>query len=242
MSVERGGLLPVCILAGGMGTRLGEVAGSTPKSLVEVAGAPFIHHQLRLLARHGADRVVLCVGHLGELIERSAGDGGDFGLSISYSHDPPGLAGTAGAVRGALPQLGDSFLVLYGDTYLRIDYADFAASFLRSGLPAQMAVLRNEGRWNPSNTDFDDKLVVRHQKGDPDSAMEWIDYGLGAFRAEVFNSGAGARAADLAEVYSELAAESRLGGYVAERRFYEIGTPEALAETDSFLRSRSEGS
>jgi NDP-sugar pyrophosphorylase family protein len=145
-------------------------------------------------------------------------------------------------VRGALPLLGEAFLVLYGDTYLRIDYADFAASFLRRGLPAQMAVLRNEGRWDTSNTDFDGERVVRHEKDDPDSSMEWIDYGLAAFRGEVFAAGAGSRAEDLAEVYAELAAKCKLGGYVADQRFYEIGTPEALAETDRFLRSLSEGS
>jgi NDP-sugar pyrophosphorylase family protein len=205
-----------------------------------VAGKPFIHHQLRLLARHGAERVVLCVGHLGEQVERSVGYGAEFGLALTYAHDPPGLAGTAGAVRGALPQLGETFLVLYGDTYLRIDYADFAATFLRRGLPAQMAVLHNNGRWETSNVEFDGELVVRHDKERPDPSMEWIDYGLGAFRADVFQSGQGASATDLSAVYAELAARRQLAGYVADQRFYEIGTPEALEETDRFLRAQGE--
>jgi NDP-sugar pyrophosphorylase family protein len=230
-------LPPVCILAGGLGTRLGEHANSTPKTLMEVAGAPFLHHQLSLLARHGARRVVLCVGHLGELVESSVGDGAGFGLSVSYAYDPPELAGTAGAVRGALPQLGPSFLVLNGDTYLEIDYQGFAKTFLQRGLPAQMAVLNNEGRWGTSNVEFDGELVVRHEKGNPDGSMTWIDAGLGGAKAEVFATGAGAAAADLAEVYAELSAQGKLGGYVAELRFYEIGTPDWLAETDRFLRS-----
>ena len=234
-------LPPVCILAGGLGTRLKGIEDSLPKALIEVAGAPFIHHQLRLLARHGAERVILCVGHLGELVEQSVGDGAEFGLSLSCVHDPPGLAGTAGAVRGALSLLGESFLVLYGDTYLRIDYQDFARTFLRRELPAQMAVLRNEGRWDTSNVEVEDHLVVSHDKTNPNPSMEWIDYGLGAFRREVFDGEAGARAGDLADVYAALATESRLGAYAAVRRFYEIGTPEALAETDRFLRSIAQG-
>ena len=128
-------LLPVCVLAGGLGTRLGEVVADTPKPLLEVAGAPFLRHQLRLLKAHGARRVVLCVGYLGERIEAALGDGADEGLELRYAYDGPDLRGTAGAIRGALDQLGDAFLVLYGDTYLRIDYTAVQATFAASGLP-----------------------------------------------------------------------------------------------------------
>lgn len=234
---NQGPLLPVCILAGGLGTRLAGLTGSTPKALVEVAGAPFIHHQLRLLAANGAEQIVLCVGHLGEQIEASVGDGSAFGAKVSYAYDAPGTKGTAAAVRGALPLLGESFLVLYGDTYLRIDYRDFASTFLERRLPAQMAVLRNEGRWDTSNVEYDGELVVRYDKESPSPEMEWIDYGLSAFRADIFASGAGASAADLGEVQGVLASQGRLAGYAARERFYELGNPESLAETDTFLRS-----
>jgi NDP-sugar pyrophosphorylase family protein len=235
-SAEGRSLPPVCILAGGLGTRLGELAKNTPKALLEVAGEPFTRHQLRLLAANGASRIVLCVGHLGEMVEDAIGDGRDLGLDVAYSHDPPGKPGTGAAVRQALPLLEDGFLVLYGDTYLRIDYRDFAEAFARSVLPAQMAVLRNEGRWDTSNADFDGELV-RYDKAHPDPSMSWIDYGLGAFRSEVFASGPGAELDELEAVYSELSRQGRLGGYPARERFYEIGTPESLAETDEFLRS-----
>jgi NDP-sugar pyrophosphorylase family protein len=98
-----------------------------------------------------------------------------------------------------------------------------------------MAVLRNEGRWDTSNVEFDGRLVRRHDKRNPEG-MEWIDYGLGAFRREVFESGPGASEPDLSAVYSELAREGKLAGYPAEHRFYEIGSPESLAEADAFLR------
>jgi NDP-sugar pyrophosphorylase family protein len=234
-----GELPPVCVLAGGLGTRLGELARDRPKALMPVAGEPFIRHPLRDLAAHGARRIVLCVGHHGEMIRAELGDGTDLGLEISYAFDPPGLAGTAGAIRNALGLLGESFLTLYGDTYLTIDYAGFARAFLASGLDAQMAVLRNEGRWDASNALVEGGLVTRHDKRDPTPEMEWIDYGLGAFRREVFERGAGAAATDLSDVYAELADQRRLGAYPASERFHEIGTPEALAETDSFLRERA---
>jgi NDP-sugar pyrophosphorylase family protein len=228
-------LEPVCILAGGLATRLGEHARRQPKALVPVAGAPFVFHQLALLRSHGARRVVLCVGHLGEQIESAVGDGGNIGLQVEYSYDGPSPVGTAGAARAALPLLGDAFLVLYGDTYLRIDYRAVQRTFRRCGLPALMTVLRNEGRWDSSNAQFEDGLVTAHDKRSPTPAMRWIDYGLGMFSADAIRRAA-PEATDLSDVYGELARRGELAGFEATERFYEIGTPAALAETDAFLR------
>jgi NDP-sugar pyrophosphorylase family protein len=225
-------MLPVAILAGGRATRLGPTAGDRPKALVEVAGRPFIFHQLDLLRGHGCSEIVLCIGHLGDAIREVVGQGSDFGVSVRYSQDPPGLAGTAGALRAALPLLGERFLVLYGDTYLRIDYADVARTFDASGLLGLLTVLRNEGRWDRSNTLVEGERVVSHDKRSPTPGMEWIDYGLGALRAEALGDDG---PDDLSDVYGALAEDRQLGAYRATQRFYEIGTPEALAETDAFL-------
>jgi N-acetyl-alpha-D-muramate 1-phosphate uridylyltransferase len=224
-------MIPVAVLAGGLGTRLGALGRTTPKALIEVAGRPFALWQLELLRAHGAQRVVMCVGHHGERIEAEIG--APFGLDVRYVHDPPELSGTAGALRGALDHLGDRFLVLYGDTYLRIDYADVdRAAGGRRGL---MTVLRNEGRWDTSNAVFDGERVVRYDKRSPTPGMEWIDYGLGALRADALDLPGD----DLADVYRALAQRGGLYGYVATERFYEIGTPGSLAETAAFLASSS---
>jgi NDP-sugar pyrophosphorylase family protein len=222
----------VCILAGGLGTRLGESVRDTPKPLLEVAGEPFLVHQLRLLARHGARDVVLCVGYLGEQIERRIG-AERCGIALSYSYDGPALLGTLGAVRQAAPLLGDRFLVLYGDTYLRIDYASVVRAWADSRLPAMMTVLRNEGRWDTSNASFDGRQV-RYNKRHPDRSMEWIDYGLGGLTADALGA-AGAEISDLADLYGLLATRGELFGYEATERFYEIGTPESLSEASRFL-------
>ena len=219
----------MAVLAGGLGTRLGDVGRDTPKALLDVAGRPFALWQLELLRAHGARRVVMCVGHLGERIEAEIGS--PFGLDVRYVHDPPELAGTAGAVRGALELLGDRFLVLYGDTYLRIDYADVDRAFAAAGTPALMTVLRNEGRWDSSNVVFDGERVVRYDKRAPSPDMAWIDYGLGALTPGALDTPGD----DLAEVYGALAARGELAGYAATERFYEIGTPGSLAETSTFL-------
>lgn len=231
-------LPPICILAGGLGTRLGAQVRDTPKPLLPVAGAPFILHQLRLLARYGARHAVICVGYLGERIVEQIGTH-QFGITIHYSHDGERPLGTLGAIRRAAPLLGTRFLVLYGDTYLRIDYAAAADAWQESGLGAMMTVLRNNGRWDASNATFDGRLVIAYDKRSPAPEMDWIDYGLGGLDAATLAL-VSPDTSELSDLYHELARAGQLFGFEAHERFYEIGTPEALAETSAFLARADE--
>jgi NDP-sugar pyrophosphorylase family protein len=237
--VPAAALPAVCILAGGRGTRLGARTREVPKPLLEVADEPFLMHQLRLLAAHGAREAVICVGHRGEMIESCLG-GERFGIRIRYSHDGPGLDGTLGAIRRASALLGERFLVLYGDTYLRLDYRAAARAWQDSGLPALMVVLRNEGRWDTSNARFEHGRVLAYDKLAPAPEMRWIDYGLGGLTAGAL-ARAPAAERDLAVLYGALARRGELCGFQARERFYEIGTPAALEETDGFLRAHARG-
>lgn len=232
-----GSLPSVCILAGGLGTRLGARVRDVPKPLLEVAGEPFLIHQLRLLAGHGVTRVVLCVGYRGETIVRRIG-AERFGIAIDYSFDAPTLDGTLGAVRRALPLLGERFLILYGDSYLRLDYAAADRAWRESGLPALMTVLRNEGRWDTSNAIYEHGRVLAYDKHSPTAAMHWIDHGLGGLYASALEA-VSEEESDLAVLYGLLARRHQLCGVPVSERFYEIGTPAALAETDAFLRGGS---
>jgi len=235
MNASGEGSFPVAILAGGLATRMRPVTERIPKSLIEVAGRPFIEHQLALLRREGIKRVVLCVGFLGEMIQESVGDGARFDLDISYSYDGEQLLGTGGALRRALAMLGEHFFVLYGDSYLDIGYASVQSAYRQSGLPALMTVFRNEGRWDASNVLFDGKRIIDYDKQRPTKDMKFIDYGLGVLNGAVLQA-AKDEAFDLSKVYTTLAREGRPAGYEATRRFYEIGTPSGLAEADDHLR------
>lgn len=232
------GLPPVCILAGGRGTRLGERVRDTPKPLLELAGEPFLVHQLRALAAQRVTEVVLCVGYRGELIESRLGES-CCGIAIRYSHDAPGLDGTLGAVRRALPLLGRRFLVLYGDTYLRIDYGAAFSAWVASGLPAMMSVFRNDGSLDASNALYADGRVLAYDKRAPRAQMKWIDYGLGGLQRDALEL-VSEELSDLSDLYHLLAARGLLYGVLAEQRFYEIGTPSALAQTEAFLRTNGE--
>ncbi len=227
--------LPVAILAGGLATRLGAITKQTPKCLLEVAGRPFIHHQLRQLAGQGVTRVVLCLGHLGEMVAESVGDGSAFGLEAAYSFDGPELCGTAGAVRRALPLLGPAFFVLYGDSYLSCSYGDVQAAYEAAGKLALMTVYRNEGRWDASNVEFRDGRILAYDKADRTPAMRHIDYGLGILDARALDAVPASGAYDLASVYREMLRRGELAGFEVTERFYEIGSAAGLEETRAYL-------
>src|SRR5437764_1218882 len=171
-------MLPIAILAGGLGTRLQPVIGDVPKCLVEVAGKPFVEHQLELLGRNGFEQVVLCLGHLGDSVHRRLGTGGRFGMQLKYVFDGPQLLGTGGALKRALPLLGDAFFVLYGDTYLDIDYLAVQSTFHKSQKKGLMTVLLNMGRWDTSNVLLQNSQIISYSKHRPFPEMQHVDYGL----------------------------------------------------------------
>jgi NDP-sugar pyrophosphorylase family protein len=230
--IRKTSMLPVVILAGGLATRLGPLTKNIPKSLIPIHGEPFVAHQLRLLQRSGIQQVILCVGHLGNMIEQAIGDGKEFGVKIEYSYDGAALLGTAGAVKGALPKLGKKFFVMYGDSYLVCNYAAVEQEFLQRGQLGLMTVFRNDGQWDASNVEFEEGRILAYSKTDRTARMRYIDYGLGVFHAETF---ARTRATDLADVYAELLQAGELAGVEVQERFYEIGSPAGLKEMTSFL-------
>jgi NDP-sugar pyrophosphorylase family protein len=226
----------LALLAGGLATRLRPITEKIPKSMVEVAGEPFIAHQLRLLVREGVSDVVICTGYHGEQIEAYVGDGSTFACHVRYSADGDKPLGTGGALRRALPLLGERFLVMYGDSYLNTHFRSVCEAFSSAGLPALMTVFRNEGRWDTSNVEFADGIVRRYDKLNRTPAMHYIDYGLGVLEAGVVREYPEGAAFDLAELYGGLAGRGMLAGYEIRERFYEIGSPAGLAETDAFIR------
>jgi NDP-sugar pyrophosphorylase family protein len=228
--------LPVAILAGGMATRLQPITHKIPKLMVEVAGEPFFSHQLRLLKGAGLTRIVLCVGHLGEMIATQYGTGTQWGVNIEYVFDGPVLLGTGGALVKALPLLGPSFYVLYGDSFLPIDYRAVERSFLASEKLGLMTVYSNRGRYDVSNVEFSDGEIKAYHKRNPTPAMRHIDYGLGLFKAAAFDGFSNHSPIDLATIQMALVARHQLAAYEMKERFYEIGSHTGLSELDALIR------
>jgi N-acetyl-alpha-D-muramate 1-phosphate uridylyltransferase len=231
-------VLPVAILAGGLATRLYPISALVPKTLMSVAGRPFIFHQLELLKSQGIERVVLCVGHLGEQVRAAVGDGRALGLSITYSFDGTPLLGTGGAIKQALPLLGEHFFVLYGDAYLPCSFGAVQAAYEASRQPALMTVVRNENRWDRSNAIFDGDAVLDYDKQSARGDLSHIDFGVSVLRSTVFAPYAGRRYIDLAEICGTLSRQGLLAGFEVSQRFYEIGSLQGMRETDAYLSHR----
>jgi len=228
-------MLAVAILAGGLATRLHPITETIPKSLVDVAGKPFIVRQLDYIRRQGIKSVVLCISYLGEKLEAVVGDGSAFGLKVEYSWDGPHLMGTGGALKQALPLLGERFFVFYGDSFLPIDFRQVEQSFFDSEKPALMTVMRNGNLWDKSNVTFKDGSIKEYNKRTPKIEMEYIDYGLGVLSAVVFKDVPTDKSFDLADIYHDLSVQGALAGFEAFERFYEIGSHKGLEETINYF-------
>jgi len=228
-------LMPAVILAGGLATRLRPITESIPKSLVEVAGQPFLWHQIQLLKQNKVRDVVLAVGYLGNQIQDRFGDGAALGIRLRYSFDGPIRLGTAGAIRNALNLLPEQFFVINGDSYLTCDFSDVEASFRASNLAGLMTVYRNDGLYDRSNIEFDGSRILRYDKQDCTPAMRYIDYGLGAYHQECFAKLPAGEEWDLGAVNQQLIREGKLAAFEVHERFYEIGSPEGLRDTERFL-------
>ena len=232
-------LPPLALLTGGLATRLRPHTLRVPKAMIEVAGVPFIAHQLRLLRREGVARVVLCVGYLGEQIEAFVKDGSQFGVAVDYCYDGASLLGTGGALRKALPLLGPEFLVMYGDSWLDTSFAPIVAAFRQSGKLALMTVFRNAGQWDVSNIWYESGAIRRYDKRERVPQMQHIDWGLSVVDAALLARQPADTAFDLAAVFSDLARRDELAGYEIATRFYEIGSVEGWRETDALLRGQA---
>jgi len=228
-------ILTTAILAGGLATRLHPVTEDIPKSLVEIAGRPFVEYQVELLRRNGLTKLVFCVGYLGDKLEEFLGDGRRFGANIRYSYDGPFLLGTGGALCKALPLLGDNFFVLYGDSYLECDYTAVEKAFLTTGSLGLMTVMQNEGKWDQSNVTFQNNKIVRYDKQSPSQDMRYIDYGLGILKATALASYPLNVNFDLETIYKNLVLQCQLAAFEVTQRFYEIGSLQGIQELEKHL-------
>ncbi|MBS1517373.1 MAG: NTP transferase domain-containing protein [Bacteroidetes bacterium] len=226
------------LLAGGLATRLKPVTESIPKSMIDVSGKPFIQHQLELIRDRGIGKVVICAGAMGDQIEKYTRENSFGGLEILFSYDGYKLLGTGGALRKALGRLDDKFFVMYGDSYLDTDFNVINKYFLSQKKNGLMTVFRNEGRWDSSNIEFEDGIILDYDKKEKNENMKYIDYGLGILTRKVFEDFNDREVFDLEEVYKALLKKNDLAGYEVSERFYEIGSFKGLDETRKLLSNK----
>lgn len=226
--------IPFVILAGGLATRLHPITVTIPKALIEVVGNPFIYHQLDLLNENGITDVILCIGHLGNLIEEKLGNKYK-NITIKYSYDGPKLLGTGGAIKKAIKDIESSFGVLYGDSYLPINYKNIIEHFTNCKKQGLMTVFKNENKFDVSNITFLNGNIVEYNKKQINDQMKYIDYGFSILSKTSFNETE--EIFDLSEIIIRLININQLAGYEVYERFYEIGSFTGLKELESKLQT-----
>jgi NDP-sugar pyrophosphorylase family protein len=224
------------LLSGGLATRLSPISRSIPKAMIDINGKPFIEYQLALLKQQGITDVAICVGYLGEKIEAFVGDGKRFGVNVRYSYDGEKLLGTAGAIKKSLPLLQETFFVMYGDSYLPIDFKAVSDSIENSNVQALMTIIENNNKWDKSNVIFDGDRIIKYDKNDIVPEMKFIDYGLGIMNKKCFDNIRENEVSDLASIYRDLANKKELLGFEVKERFYEVGSFAGIEEFKKYIK------
>jgi N-acetyl-alpha-D-muramate 1-phosphate uridylyltransferase len=230
--------LPIAILAGGVASRLRPLTENIPKALIEINGKPFLAHQLELLNAAGINEVVICAWYQGEQIRAYTGDGSQFGVKVRYSFDGEQPLGTGGALKKALPYLGDSFFILYGDSYLPCDYNMVEKAFNISKKDGLMTVHHNQDLGDRSNVQFENGKILEYDKCNRTPLMEYIDYGLGILKQSAFTDFPDGEAFDLEKIYQQLIVTDRLAGFEITKNFYEIGSFSGIKELENYLKQK----
>ena len=227
--------IPVAILAGGLAKRLKKNTFNKPKALIDIAGKPFISRQLSYLSNQNIKDIVICTAHLGNQIKDYVGDGSRYNLKVSYSDDGDKLLGTGGSLKKASRILGENFFILYGDSFLPINFSLVEKAYFRQKKPALMTVFKNNDHGDKSNVYFKNKCVLYNKKN-PQKNMNYIDYGLNVVKSTIFYNFPSNKMFDLSDVFEDLSKKNLLAGLEIYERFYEIGSINGLNDTIDFFK------
>jgi len=229
--------MQVVIIAGGLGTRLGQLTSNQPKSMIQILGKPFIDYQIDLLKNGSVTDVVLCLGYQGQQIADYCGDGRKFGVNLKYSFEDKSLD-TAGAIKLAEPLLKDYFFTLYGDSYVFIDFTNMMSVLEKQNRIGAMSVYLNHDRFDKSNTAVADGLVTFYSKEKRDN-LKYIDYGVNLFRKEVLTLIPEAEPYSMGTLFNQLIERHELLAYDVKKRFYEIGSIKGLTEFTEYMKDQA---
>ena len=231
--------MQIVVLCGGKATRLYPLTKKIPKSMMRFEGKPFLEKQLDLLKKNRIFDIVLCVGYKAEQIKKYFGDGKNFGVEIKYSSDKKKLLGTGGALKKAENLLEDSFLVMWGDSYLPFNFQKAIKFFKKSNKPGMMIVFKNLNKYEPSNVEVKNNLVKSYSKKRKTKKMKYIDYGISIYRKEVLKYLPKNQVCDLTKLQQVLIKKRQLLAYPAEKRFYQIGSPDGLEELKNYIKRKT---
>ncbi|KYK33786.1 MAG: hypothetical protein AYK22_06115 [Thermoplasmatales archaeon SG8-52-3] len=230
--------MQMVILCGGLATRLGKIAKKTPKSMIKIKNKPFLEYQIENIKRYSIKDIILCVGHLSEQIEKYFGNGDKFGVNIKYSYDTNKPLGPIGALKNAESLVDDIFFIMYGDSYLNVDFKKIANYFSNHNKLGLMVVYKNYNKFDKSNLIVNDKMIIAYGEKERTNDMIYIDYGTSLLNKKVLNLIPKNTFYKTGQLFSNLISKNELLAYEVKERFYHIGNLDALNEFKAFIESQ----
>ena len=218
------------ILAGGLGTRLRPITNKIPKPMVKIAGKPFLEHLIGMLKKNGITQIVLCVGYLHLQIMDYFGNGKKFEVRIKYSIEKNPL-GTGGAIKQAEKYLKDDFFVIYGDSYLGIDYRKLMLFHQKVNKTGTMVIYGNESdTFVKNNVEIDkDGCIINYDKENANNDMKYVDAGVLVFKKSILKSMPSNKKISLEEdIFPKVIKSKGLCSFKSNNRFYDIGSMQRL--------------
>ncbi len=222
--------MQVVILAGGLATRLRSITNKISKSIIRINEKPFLEYQIELLKKNNLTDILLCIGHLGSQIKDYFGNGKNWGVRLSYSEEKENLLGTGGALKKAENLLEDEFFVMYGDSYLILDYQDIADYFHNFDKQGLMVVYKNYNQFDKSNLIVENGLVKLYDKEGVNSKIVYIDEGISILKKEILSDFPPHIPFALDRIFQRLISKKELLAFETKQRFYEIGSPQGLSD------------
>jgi len=230
------------IIAGGLAQRIRPLTLNTPKSLIKIKGIPFIDYQLKFLKKQNIDEVILCLGYLGEMVSDYVKDGSQYGIKVKYSFDGKKLLGTGGSLFNAKSLLKGKFIVIYGDSFLPINFQLVLKKFFKSSKSSLMVIMKNKDLWDKSNVIFNGRKIIEYSKNSNSDKMKYIDYGLSVLNKKNFlffckdmNS-----TFDLSLYLRSLAVNDDLDHFLTKKRFFEIGSLSGILDFENYIQKNYE--
>ncbi len=227
--------MQVVILVGGLATRLKPITEKIPKSMIRINEKPFLEYQIELLKKNNLTDILLCIGHLSSQIKDYFGDGKRFGVRLDYSEEKEELLGTGGALKKAENLLEDEFFVMYGDSYLILDYQEIAAYFHNFNKLALVAVYKNYNQFDKSNLIVKNGLVKLYDKKGVNPEMVYIDEGISILKKNTLRDFPSHTPFPLDRIFQRLISKKELLAFQTNQRFYEIGSPEGLNDFKNLI-------
>lgn len=220
--------MQVVILAGGIGTRLRPLTHKFPKPMVLIKGKPFLEYQLEMLNKNGFNDFILCTGYLGEKIEEYFGNGEKMGIHIKYSKEKEPL-GTGGALKNAEKLLENKFVLIYGDSFLPMDYKFLIADFNKSKKLAMTVVFKNNPKMVLNNIKVSKTGEVLNYDKKDEGLSNYVEAGVHIFKKGVLIHVPENSFFSLEEELLPILIKKReLYAHITDKKFYDIGTFERL--------------